>query len=425
MENRELIRQAKMLALLEEQEAKKRQMEEEMERWKEQEEKMAAIQAEEEKEKEEVEEEEERPLERRRGGGSTSKDAEIVERAQEWAAHLELGEDQEAKMAVPEEEREAARRQIEAERDPVKRVAKEEEQRMASRYRLSQERVRRLEAAERADKDLRAVEVRMGKIRAETELATKLDTLIQSVEALLVAQREQMQYERSQDIKIDAIRAGFKDFTCDMMNHLLTEEHIAINRNREFCTGAIEGAKLAAPKKRSRPHHVARKSRFVVVYLDDILVFSKTLEEHEGHLRQILSKLRESNFKINPKKCEWAKTQVLYLGHVLDDDGIGPEDNKIASIRDWPTPKTLTELRSFLGLANYYRKFVRNFSTIAAPLRRLLKKEAIWKWDQDCTSDFKKLKNALIEYPVLKVVDPSLPFAVTTDASQYGIGVVM
>ncbi|GBG65822.1 hypothetical protein CBR_g53793 [Chara braunii] len=165
--------------------------------------------------------------------------------------------------------------------------------------------------------------------------------------------------------------------------------------------------------------------RFVVVYLDDILVFSKTLEEHEGHQQQILSKLRESHFKINPKKCEWAKTQVLYLGHVLDGDGIPPEDSKIASIRDWPTPKTLTELRSFLGLANYYRKFVRNFSTIAAPLRRLLKKEAIWKWDQDCTSAFKKLKKALIEYPVLKVVDPSLPFVVTKDASQYGIGVVL
>ncbi|GBG85810.1 hypothetical protein CBR_g40620 [Chara braunii] len=132
--------------------------------------------------------------------------------------------------------------------------------------------------------------------------------------------------------------------------------------------------------------------RFVVVYLDDILVFSRTLEEHQGHLRQVLEKLREANFKINAKKCEWAKTQVLYLGHVLDGDGIKPEDNKIAAIRDWLTPRTLTELRSFLGVANYYRKFVRNFSTIAAPLRRLLRKETIWKWDKDCTSAMNKLK---------------------------------
>ncbi|GBG79669.1 hypothetical protein CBR_g29817 [Chara braunii] len=154
-----------------------------------------------------------------------------------------------------------------------------------------------------------------------------------------------------------------------------------------------------------------------VVYLDDILVFSKTLQEHQGHLRQVLEKLGEANFK--------SKTQVLYLGHVLDGDGIKTEDSKIAAIRDWPMPHTLTELQSFLGLANYYRRFVRNFSTIAAPLRRLLKKEAIWQWDKDRTSALKKLKRALIKYPVLKVVDPSLPFVVTTDASQYGIGVVL
>ncbi|GBG87262.1 hypothetical protein CBR_g45322 [Chara braunii] len=167
--------------------------------------------------------------------------------------------------------------------------------------------------------------------------------------------------------------------------------------------------------------------KFVVVYLDDILIFSKTLQEHQGHLRQVLEKLRESNFKINAKKCEWAKTQVLYLGHVLDGDGIKPEDNKIAAIRDWPTPRTLTELRSFLGLANYYRKFMRNFSTIAAPLRRLLKKEAIRQWDKDCTSALKRLKRALIEYPVFKVADPSLPFVVTTDAicRYHGIGTVL
>ncbi|GBG66362.1 hypothetical protein CBR_g60013 [Chara braunii] len=140
---------------------------------------------------------------------------------------------------------------------------------------------------------------------------------------------------------------------------------------------------------------------------------------------QVVEKLREANFKINAKKCEWEKTQVLYSGHVLDGNGIRPEDSKTTAIRDWSTPRTLIELRSFLGLANYYRKFVRSFSTITAPLRRLLKKEAIWKWDRDCTSALKKLKRALIEYLVFKVADLSLPFVVTTDASQYGIGVVL
>ncbi|GBG87660.1 hypothetical protein CBR_g45813 [Chara braunii] len=137
---------------------------------------------------------------------------------------------------------------------------------------------------------------------------------------------------------------------------------------------------------------------------------SAKMDKVLGYL-EVLEKLKEANFKINAKKCEWAKTQVLYLGHVLDGYGIKPEDSKIAAIRDWPMPRTLTELRSFLGLANYYRKFVRNFSTIAAPLRRLLKKEAIWQWDRDRTSALKRLKRAL-RY-------------VTTDASRYGIGVVL
>ncbi|GBG79009.1 hypothetical protein CBR_g28722 [Chara braunii] len=154
-------------------------------------------------------------------------------------------------------------------------------------------------------------------------------------------------------------------------------------------------------------------------------------DEVVGHLKgqevgtHVLEKLREANFKINANKCEWDKTQVLYLDHVLDGDGIKPEDSKISAIRDWPMPRTLTELRSFLGLANYYRKFVKSFSTIVAPLRRLLKKGAIWQWDKDWTSALKKLKRALIEYPVLEVADPSLPFVVPTDASQYGIGAVL
>ncbi|GBG92405.1 hypothetical protein CBR_g55340 [Chara braunii] len=162
----------------------------------------------------------------------------------------------------------------------------------------------------------------------------------------------------------------------------------------------------------------------IEVHPDD--QYKTTFRTRYGHYEFIvLEKLREANFKINVKKCDWAKTQVSYLGHVLDGDSIKPEDCKIATIRDWPTPRTLTELRSFLGLANYYRKFVRNFSTIAAPLRRLQRKETIWKWDKDCTSIMKNLKQALIEYPVLKVADPSLPFVVTTDASQYGIGAVL
>ncbi|GBG85308.1 hypothetical protein CBR_g39876 [Chara braunii] len=187
--------------------------------------------------------------------------------------------------------------------------------------------------------------------------------------------------------------------------------------------GEDEGAQMYVPQEEKEAF--ARALEVIEDPLERQEVEEEKRREHQGHLRQVLEKLRGANFKIIAKKCEWNKTQVLYLSHVLDGDGIEPEDSKIAAIRDWPTPRTLTELRSFLGLANCYRKFVRNFSTIAGPLRRLLKKEAIWQWDKDCTSALKKLKCMLIKYPVLKVADPSLPFVVTTDASQYGIGVVL
>ncbi|GBG68224.1 hypothetical protein CBR_g2775 [Chara braunii] len=249
MERRELIKQAKMLALLEEQEAKKRQMEVELKKWtEEQEEKMAAIQAKVEKEENEKQVEEV-PLERRRVEASTRKEQEIEKTTKEWTTHLELGEDREAELAIPQEEREAARKELEAERDPIRRRAKEEEQQRAWKWRLSQEKVRRLEAAERAERDLKAVEARMGKIRAETELATKVDTPTQSVESLLIAHREQTQYIRSLDVKIDAVRVGFKDFARDIMEYLVDQVHLAISKAKEFCTGAIEGAKLAAPKE--------------------------------------------------------------------------------------------------------------------------------------------------------------------------------
>ncbi|GBG72363.1 hypothetical protein CBR_g11941 [Chara braunii] len=165
--------------------------------------------------------------------------------------------------------------------------------------------------------------------------------------------------------------------------------------------------------------------KFVIVYLDDILIFSKTVEEHVAHLDKVLSLLRQHKFKINGEKCEFGRTCVLYLGHEISAEGLKPDDAKVASIRDWPRPQSVTEMRSFLGMTGYYRTFVKNYSVVAAPLTDLTRLDTPWEWTDECEAAFRHLKHALTHYEVLKLPDPDKPFIVTTDASQYGIGAVL
>ncbi|GBG70149.1 hypothetical protein CBR_g6280 [Chara braunii] len=165
--------------------------------------------------------------------------------------------------------------------------------------------------------------------------------------------------------------------------------------------------------------------KFVAVYLDDILIFSKTVEEHVAHLDKVLSLLRQHKFKINGEKCEFGRTRILYLGHEISAEGLKPDDEKVASIRDWPRPQSVTEMRSFLGMTGYYRTFVKNYSIVAAPLTDLTRLDTPWEWTDKCEAAFRHLKHALTHYEVLKLPDPDKPFIVTTDASQYGIGAVL
>ncbi|GBG87032.1 hypothetical protein CBR_g44489 [Chara braunii] len=165
--------------------------------------------------------------------------------------------------------------------------------------------------------------------------------------------------------------------------------------------------------------------KFVIVYLDDILIFSKTVEEHAAHLDKVLSLLRQHKFKINSEKCEFGRTRVLYLGHEISAEGLKPDDAKVASIRDWPRPQSVTEMRSFLGMTGYYRTFVRNYSIVAAPLTDLTRLDTPWEWTNECEAAFRHLKHALTHYEVLKLPDLDKPFIVTTDASQCGIGAVL
>ncbi|GBG83946.1 hypothetical protein CBR_g37818 [Chara braunii] len=165
--------------------------------------------------------------------------------------------------------------------------------------------------------------------------------------------------------------------------------------------------------------------KFVIVYLDDILIFSKTVEEHVAHLDKVLSLLRRHKFKINGEKCEFGRTRVLFLGHEISAEGLKPDDAKVASIRDWPRPQSVTEMRSFLGMTGYYRNFVKNYSIVVAPLIDLTRLDTPWEWTDRCEAAFRHLKHALTHHEVLKLPDPDKPFIVTTDASQYGIGVVL
>ncbi|GBG71134.1 hypothetical protein CBR_g8435 [Chara braunii] len=165
--------------------------------------------------------------------------------------------------------------------------------------------------------------------------------------------------------------------------------------------------------------------KFIVLYLDNILIFSRTIKEHVEHLKIVLGLLRRHQYKVNLEKCEFGRTKILYLGHEISAEGLRPDDAEVASIRDRARPQTVIEVRSFLGMTGYYRPFVKNYSTIVSRLTNLTGLDTPWEWIEEHEAGFKKLKYALTPYEVLKLPDPDKPFVVTTDASQYGIGAIL
>ena len=161
------------------------------------------------------------------------------------------------------------------------------------------------------------------------------------------------------------------------------------------------------------------------VYLDDIVVYAKTLLEHENKIIQIFTKIKDANLKLNPCKCQFLRKEVVYLGHTITDKGVLPDQSKIECVQNFPRPNNVKELKSFLGLSGYYRRFIKGYSQIAKPLFELLKKEASYDWDSLQENAFKTLKQILIEKPLLQYPDYSRPFIVTCDASGDGLGAVL
>jgi hypothetical protein len=162
-----------------------------------------------------------------------------------------------------------------------------------------------------------------------------------------------------------------------------------------------------------------------LIYLDDVIVFSQTFEEHVERLGEVFEKLSQSNLKLKPQKCNLFREEVGYLGHVVSAQGVQTDPAKIQKVKDWPAPTSLTEVRSFVGLCSYYRKFVRNFSDIASPLFQLTKKNTRFFWSSDCQAAFETLKEALIGSSVLAFPDFEKPFLLDTDASDLGVGSVL
>ncbi|XP_024310346.1 uncharacterized protein LOC112268658 [Brachypodium distachyon] len=165
--------------------------------------------------------------------------------------------------------------------------------------------------------------------------------------------------------------------------------------------------------------------KFVVVFIDDILIYSKSKEEHEQHLRMILEKLRAHQLYAKFSKCEFWLSEVSFLGHIVSGAGVAVDPAKIAAVTDWEAPKNVGDVRSFLGLAGYYRRFIENFSKIAKPMTELLKKEKKFAWNEKCEESFQELKKRLVSAPILMLPNLQEDFQVYCDASRQGLGGVL
>src|SRR3954467_166058 len=165
--------------------------------------------------------------------------------------------------------------------------------------------------------------------------------------------------------------------------------------------------------------------KFVVVFIDDILIYSKSKEENEGHLRLILEKLREHKLYAKLSKCEFWLNEVGFLGHIVSGDGVAVDPIRVSAVTEWESPNSVKEVRIFLGLAGYYRRFIENFSKVAKPMTELLKKDKKFAWSEGCEVSFHELKKRLVTAPVLCLPDLEKDFQVYCDASHQGLGALL
>ncbi|KAK3204109.1 hypothetical protein GRF29_106g1840700 [Pseudopithomyces chartarum] len=165
---------------------------------------------------------------------------------------------------------------------------------------------------------------------------------------------------------------------------------------------------------------------FCTVYLDDVLVYSGgSLEEHVQHVRKVLDKMKEYRLLLHPNKCEFHTTKTEYLGFIISREGIAMDPKKVSTVQEWPQPKSVKDIQSFLGFTNFYRKFITNYSKTTAPLTEITKKEVGFKWEEKQRTAFENLKELFLSAPLLQMFDPRRKTRVETDASDYALGAVL
>ena len=164
---------------------------------------------------------------------------------------------------------------------------------------------------------------------------------------------------------------------------------------------------------------------FVIVFIEDILVYSRNEEDHANHLRIVLQVLRDRKLFAKFDKCEFWLRSVAFLGHVISGEGIMVDPKKTEAVKNWPRPLTSSDIRSFLGLAGYYRRFVEGFSSISSPLTKLTQKREKLQWSPDCEKSFQELKDRLTKAPVLTLPEGNDGFVVYCNASRVGLGSVL
>jgi hypothetical protein len=163
----------------------------------------------------------------------------------------------------------------------------------------------------------------------------------------------------------------------------------------------------------------------VAVYMDDILIYTPTIAEHRKIVHEVLKRLQDHDLYLKPEKCEFKKQEIEYLGMIIHPGEVCMDPGKVSAVWDWPTPTTLRDVRAFIGFSNFYRRFIKDFSSIARPLHDLTKKDMPWQWHMEQQHAFDTLKEKFCQEPILKVYDPNLETRVEVDASGFATGGVL